>query len=77
MGNKDKKARALKECADWNHAHPIGTPVELTTDSKGVIHTKTTAAAQLIPSSNLPVIWVEGISGCYLLSRVKPAGRVK
>lgn len=72
MGKADKKARAMKECADWNRDHPIGTHVVVTKDLGEKLETKTRSAAQVIPSGWTAVVWVEGIVGCYLLSRVKP-----
>jgi hypothetical protein len=58
------------EVKNWNIKHPIGTPVKLTKDSGAVIETKTRSAAAL-NSSGHAVIWLENVSGYYLLGRVK------
>lgn len=64
-------AKLQKQCDDWNAAHPIGTAVELHKDGGEYFPTKTRSEAQVL-SGHSAVIWVEGVSGCYLLSRVKP-----
>lgn len=58
----------LVELDAWNVAHPIGTAVEVTRDDGSLFESKTRSAAWLIGS--VPVVQVEGISGCYALSRV-------
>lgn len=63
-------AKLQKQCADWNTAHPIGTPVVLHTDTRGDIQTKTRSLAEVL-SGHSAVVWLEGVSGCYALDRVK------
>ena len=69
MSNKDKKARAMKECAEWNRDHPIGTRVTVGFINKS-FNSRTTSAAMV--SNNMAVIWVEGDTAAYSLSTVKP-----
>ena len=57
---------------NWNLKYPVGTSVRLTKDSGEVIETHTRSAAE-ISSSGHAVIWLEGVSGFYLLSRVVAA----
>lgn len=55
----------------WNLKHPVNTPVVVRMDGGDIRRTVTTSAAQML-SGHTAVIWLEGISGCYLLSRVTP-----
>ena len=55
----------------WNAAYPVGTPVTVRKDNGEIVSTVTTSAAQVL-SGHTAVIWVEGISGAYLLARVSP-----
>ncbi|MDE2022346.1 MAG: hypothetical protein KGI71_05560 [Patescibacteria group bacterium] len=48
---------------------PIGTEVIVTLDNGREIRTKTRSGAAIVGGER--VIWLEGISGCYLLSRVR------
>ena len=59
---------------EWNRVYPIGTKVWVSKD-KGTLKTKTRSLAQKLPSGD-PVIFVEGIAGCYALERVVPMGRI-
>lgn len=63
-------AKLQKQCDDWNAAHPVGTPVVLRTDTRGDIPTKTRSAAEVL-SGHSAVVWLDGVSGCYALDRVK------
>lgn len=58
------------EVENWNLKHPVGTPVTLRKDDGSVIETRTRARAEIL-SGHTPVIWLEGVRGCYLLSRVR------
>lgn len=60
-----------KQVDDWNKLHPIGTAVILTKDSGVEIKTWTVSKAELLSGHTL-VIWLQGISGCYMLSCVRP-----
>lgn len=65
-------AKLQKQCDDWNAKHPVGTAVTLTKDLGEQVPTKTRSVAQVL-SGHSAVIWLEGISGCWLLERVKLA----
>src|SRR5579859_2333197 len=60
-----------KQCDIWNHDQPIGTRVLLTKDDGRRYLTKTRSAAEVL-SGHSAVIWLEGVRGCYLLSRCEP-----
>lgn len=57
---------------EWNRKFGIGQAVEVTLDSGEIMQTKTTSRADLL-GGHTPVIWLEGITGAYLLSRVRPS----
>lgn len=59
-------------CAEWNRLNPQGSPVIVTKDSGDEVPTKTRGEA-FVCLSGYPVIFLEGISGYYLLERVRPA----
>lgn len=65
------KRRANSQAAvdRWNRAHPVGTRVTVRKDSGEVVETVTRTEASVL-SGHTAVIWLEGISGCYLLDRV-------
>ena len=65
--------RMEKECEDWNSKHPVGTEIMLNRDGHDEpFPTKTRSKASVL-SGHSAVIWLEEISGCYLLSRVTPS----
>ncbi len=69
---KQPSLRTLeKRCADFNSANPIGTKVLVKRDDGNNLITVTRSAAYVL-SGHTAVIFVEGISGCYDLSRVDP-----
>lgn len=59
------------KCDRWNRTHAIGTPVRLRTDGGDTIETATRSEAYML-SGHTPVIFLEGIVGCYMLDRVTP-----
>lgn len=61
-----------KECTAWNIANPVGTPVILTRDSGEEVKTKTRSEAY-VSDAGYGVIFLEGVTGYYLLDRVTPA----
>ena len=78
---KTRQANALKLVAQWNALFPVGTPVTVELDSGEIRATRTRSLAQMLgaePSRNDPghtaVIFLEGISGSYDMSRVRPKG---
>ncbi|NHQ93354.1 hypothetical protein [Janthinobacterium lividum] len=56
-------------CDKFNATHLVGTAVSVKLDSGEVRDTVTTSEAQVL-SGHTPVIWLEGISGCYDLEHV-------
>lgn len=65
-----RQAEADRSIADWNAAHPIGTEVWVTLDDKSKLRTRTRSVAWRI--CDHASVMVEGISGGYLLERVRP-----
>ena len=61
---------AQAEVERWNAAYPIGTEVDRTDDHGNVHRTRTRSIAWVICGH--ASVMVEGISGGYLLSRMKP-----
>lgn len=67
-------AKLQKQCDAWNKKYPVGTPVVLLKDGGENISTVTRSQAEIL-SGHSAVIWLEGVSGCYLLERVTPDHR--
>ena len=65
-----KIEKILKEIDDFNRECPVGTPVIVTKDSGEEVLTKVRYAAQM-SNFQYPVVWLDNISGYYLLSRVR------
>ena len=59
-----------QEADAWNAKHPVGTKVLLRKDTREMVTTTRSPASTL--NENIAVIWLEGVSGCYALSRVSP-----
>ena len=53
----------------FNIEHPVGSPVTVRMDGGGVLDTTVKYPAQLL-SGRTPVVWLNGVSGCYVLTRV-------
>lgn len=58
-------------CDEFNAKYPVDTKGFLRKDDGSVIATRTRARAQVL-SGHTAVIWVEGVTGCYLLDRFTP-----
>lgn len=74
MHPKNKRitaTEAIRTCVGWNNANPIGAEVIVTKDAGNEVRTKTRGEAYVC-ESGYPVIFLEGISGYYLLERVRP-----
>ncbi|GAB63083.1 MAG: hypothetical protein DWB56_06820 [Candidatus Jettenia sp.] len=65
-----KQKSPQKIIDDWNRNNPLGTVVDLILDNGKVKRTKTRSMAELL-SGYRPVIWLDGVTGCYALERVK------
>lgn len=59
------------QCDEFNSSYPVGQRVTVLKDSGERVLTNTRSIAQVL-SGHSAVIWLEGITGCYLLDRVKP-----
>jgi len=57
------------QIAEFNRRYPVGTTVCVELDSGERRTTITRSAAQIL-GGHSPVIWLEGVRGCYLLDRV-------
>lgn len=69
MNRQRTKAERLQaQCDSWNEKHAIGTKVLLLKDGGEKVKTVTRSEAQVL-SGHTAVIWLEGISGCYMLDR--------
>lgn len=64
-------AALQKQCDEFNARFQIGQPVTVRKDRGESVDTVTRSAAEVL-SGHSAVIWLEGISGCYLLDRVSP-----
>ncbi len=70
MTRADRKAKSLQaQCDAFNADTPVGSEVLVKKDIGPNVITKTRSEAQVL-SGHTAVIWLEGISGCYLLDRV-------
>jgi hypothetical protein len=65
---------AMTECTTWNQNHPVGTPVVARRDNGDELQTYTTNRAGIV--GDRAVVWVKGISGCYMLDRVSALNEV-
>jgi hypothetical protein len=64
-------AKLQAACDKFNAAHQVGAAVTVQLDGGEERETVTTSEAQVL-SGHSAVIWLKGISGCYLLERVTP-----
>ncbi len=66
-------AALQRECDAFNARHAVGQPVTVRMDCGLTVDTVTRSPAQIL-SGHTAVIWLENISGCYLLDRVTARG---
>lgn len=59
------------ECDRFNAKVPVGAAVTCKMDGGELRETVTVSPAEVL-SGHSAVIWLQGISGCYLLDRVAP-----
>lgn len=64
-----RKQKQRNACEKWNASNPIGTAVNLNRDDGSVQRSKTRSAAYVC-ESGYAVIFLEGVTGYYLLNRV-------
>ncbi len=65
--------KQIAAVADWNAKYPPGTECTVEMDNGEIRFTRTRSEAQML-SGHTATVFLEGISGCYLLSRVRPKG---
>jgi hypothetical protein len=65
-----QQKKSEHECEIWNRSNPVGTAVSITLDS-GEVRKTTTRTEAYVSNAGYAVIFLEGISGYYLLDRVK------
>lgn len=59
-------------CDAFNETNPIGSDVHVKLDNKDEpFLTKTRSKAQIL-SGHSAVVWLDDVTGCYLLDRVTP-----
>lgn len=66
----NKQTEVETEVYLWNRTYPVGMPVEVTRDNGEKFLTFTREAACLV--GDQAVVWVDGIRGCYAISRCRP-----
>lgn len=67
-----KEQELQAECDRFNESYPVGTEVLLKKDFVDEpVRTRTWSEASVL-SGHSAVVWLEGVSGCYLLDRVTP-----
>jgi hypothetical protein len=59
------------QCDKFNARVPVGGAVTVLLDGGEKRETVTTAEAQIL-GGHTPVVWMQGVSGCYDLDRVTP-----
>lgn len=65
-----RKPNQQKAVDSWNAKYSIGTTVDLTKDNGEIVRTRTRSDAEVL-SGHTAVIWLEGITGCYCLNRIR------
>jgi hypothetical protein len=72
MLRMENSTREKQNAVDyWNRIYPVGTHVTVRLDLGEVKKTRTRSMAELL-GGHTPVVWLDGIAGCYLLERVAP-----
>jgi hypothetical protein len=64
-------AKLQAQCDTFNACCPVGHKVALRLDNGLGLTTVTRSKAEVL-SGHTAVIWLEGVTGCYLLDRVTP-----
>ena len=72
MDKHTKRIAALqRQCDEFNRLYEVGKRVSVRKDGGAGVITNTRSKAEVL-SGHSAVIWLDGISGCYLLDRVTP-----
>ncbi len=66
---KESKEIMRSKVEAFNKRNPVGTSVTVILDLGQKFETKVKHSAEVL-SDHTPVVWLEGISGCYTLDRV-------
>ncbi|NLS03574.1 hypothetical protein HGP14_09410 [Rhizobium sp. P32RR-XVIII] len=69
--NRPNTAKLQAQCDAFNAKYPVGQKVTVRRDNGEGKVTVTRSTAEVL-SGHSAVIWLDGISGCYLLDRVTP-----
>ena len=70
MNQKTAQKKAQRAVDDWNAKYPVGQKVMVHRDNGVDFPTITRSEAQVL-SGHSPVVWIEGIAGCYHLDFVE------
>jgi hypothetical protein len=54
---------------EWNVKHPVGTRVYVIRDNGEIMATHTTRQPMIL-GGDTPIVWIEGVSGCWSLDQV-------
>ena len=65
------RSQKAKMVSDWNRKYLPGQKVKVKGDNNAEFETTTRSNAELIGGAT-PVIWLNGLPGCYALDRVTP-----
>lgn len=72
---KPNPLKLQAQCDAFNALCPVGGKVRVKLDGvEEPFETVTRSEAQIL-SGHSPVVWMENVSGCYLLDRVTPLDR--
>jgi hypothetical protein len=69
--SRPSTAALQEQCDRFNARYPVGQKVTVRKDDGEGVSTVTRSKAEVL-SGHSAVIWLDGISGCYLLDRVTP-----
>lgn len=64
-------AALQRQCDRFNEVYPVGTTCVFRKDN-GEAEVTTTLSVALVLFGYSAVIWLHGVSGCYLLDRIDP-----
>lgn len=69
--HRPNPAKLQAQCDAWNRIYQAGQKVKVRLDSGEIRETKTRTRAEVLQGHSA-VIWLDGVTGCYLLDRVTP-----
>lgn len=71
MRRPPSPAALKRQVDDFNARYPVGQAVTVRMDDGSGRSTNTRSPAEVL-SGHSAVVWLDGITGCYLLERVTP-----